>query len=333
MRQPLVRAAVGLAAAVHAATGSAAGPPLRGSLLPKVDEATWEGWTPPTAFASNFSAWPDRPVPEEIMVWCKGFIASGVPGEEVIGGYHTMPILGPGNVPIPGLLGQCAAIDGRNFSSAVPLYQHPDDARFWSWLKVAGGQGAGVTSAGSCGMSHNICCSRHGCWGGSAYGDVTCEKRCAEEEEMKVLRQSCWGAEDVAAGWPSKGKECAGGPVVAAKAYFHGRGGNPCGEVLGVKPPAAKWDIGVAVFPTKRMVTIDGFVDDAPSYECYAAAKDSGKWGEPVTLAQLPADNGMNIALELAGYSDRPVNPGGKYFHVPEPADRPTAAGGREIVV
>merc|ERR1711972_725578 len=99
---------------------------------------------------------------------------------------------------------------------------------------------------------------------------------------------------------------CEGDSVLAAKAYIQGRGGNPCGEVMGVKPPVASWDVGVAVFPTKRKVTITGFVDDAPSSECYARAKDDNRWGPAVTLAQVPMDVSENIAVELVGYSDRP---------------------------
>lgn len=107
---------------------------------------------------------------------------------------------------------------------------------------------------------------------------------------------------------------------MASKAYIQGRGGNPCGEVLGVKPPAAAMDVGVAVFPTKRKVTITGYVDDAPSFECYARAKDDNVWGPTVTLAQLPQDLRQNIAIELAGYSDRPINLGSVYFDLPGPA-------------
>merc|ERR1711972_564003 len=113
---------------------------------------------------------------------------------------------------------------------------------------------------------------------------------------------------------------CEGDSVLAAKAYIQGRGGNPCGEVMGVKPPVASWDVGVAVFPTKRKVTITGYVDDAPSYECYAQAKDDGIWGEPVILAQIPHDLNYNIAIDLAGFSDRAVNSAGVYFDLPEPA-------------
>mmetsp|Transcript_158928 Transcript_158928/g.506074 ORF Transcript_158928/g.506074 Transcript_158928/m.506074 type:complete len:148 (+) Transcript_158928:81-524(+) len=137
---------------------------------------------------------------------------------------------------------------------------------------------------------------------------------------MRTLRLACWTPEGTENGtmWASEGGTCEGGAILASKVYIQGRGGNPCGEVLGIKPPPASWDVGVAIFPTKRKVTITGFVDDSPSFECYARAKDDGVWGAPVTLLQLPADLRYNIARELVGYSDRPVNDDGRMFDLPD---------------
>merc|ERR1712050_75008 len=141
------------------------------------------------------------------------------------------------------------------------------------------------------------------------------------DEQMQVKRQACWTPTDTLDGtyWESKWKSCDGGPILAAKVYIQGRGGNPCGNVFGVKAPPASWDVGMAVFPTKRKVTITGYVDDAPSYECYARAKDKGEWGPTVTLAQVPQNLNWNIAVALAGHSDRPVNPDGLFFDLPAP--------------
>jgi len=291
---------------------------VRGGLFPKIDADTWPGWTPSSTFGEQFGSWPDRRVPEEVQVWCKGFIPQNAT-VDVVGGFPTFPITGPGGIPIPGLLGQCAAIDGRDWSSLPPASDRPTDARFWAWLGVSRGRGAGVTTHAKCGMSHNVCCDRRGCGGGQQYGDVTCSKACPDNE-MRALRLACWtpGGTENGTRWASEGGTCEGGAILASKMYIQGRGGNPCGEVLGIKPPPASWDVGVAIFPTKRKVTITGFVDDSPSFECYARAKDDGVWGAPVTLLQLPADIRYNIAVELAGYSDRPVNDDGRLFDLPD---------------
>merc|ERR1711976_605221 len=140
---------------------------------------------------------------------------------------------------------------------------------------------------------------------------------------MQILKTACYTSKGTNNGkeWQGAGEACSGEPILAAKAYIKGRGGNPCGTVFGVKAPVASWDVGVAVFPTKRKVTITGFVDDAPSYECYARAKDGNAWGPTVTLLQMPMEGKNNIAIELAGYSDRPVNPSGVYWDLPETSD------------
>jgi len=290
---------------------------LHGSLLPKINARTWEGWEPSDEFVRDFNSWPDQKVPEDIQVWCKGFIP-GNATSEVVNGLPTMPIKGPGGMPIPGLLGMCAGIDGRDWSDAPPSSERPLDSRFWAWMEVARGRGAGVNVAANCGMSHNVCCEMNGCWGGHAYGDITCSKHCPDSE-MRVERVACWTPEGSTDGknWSKIGVQCTGGSILAARAYIQGRGGNPCGEVFGVSPPAASWDVGVAVFPTKRKVTITGYVDDAPSYECYARAKDNSVWGPTVTLARLPIRLEKNIAIELMGNSDRPINPSGSYFDLP----------------
>jgi hypothetical protein len=325
----MLRAA--LIGGISVAAVSAKNASVRGSVFPKIDSSTWEGWSPDSGFEQQFKGWADKPVPDEVTVWCNGFIPAGVPDEEIISGMHTIPITGPGGIPIPGLLGQCASTDGRDYSNKRPDSDRPSESRFWSWLSVARGRGGGVSANAKCGQSHNVCCNKKGCWGGSNYGDVTCNQHCPDEE-MKVIRQACWTNESIANGWPSSGSQCQGGSIVAAKAYFQGRGGNPCGQVLGVSPPPASWDIGVAIFPSKRKVTITGYTDDAPSTECYASARDNGIWGEPVTLARLPMDTSMNIAIALAGFSDRPVNPKALIFDLPDPSVLAPSKG-EELIV
>lgn len=313
----LAALALGLAMGIEEVAGDA---PVRGSLFPHIDEKTWEGWEPSHDFMTEFGSWPDLDVPEAIEVWCKGFIPSNA-SDKVVGGMPVMPITGPFGIPIPGLIGQCAGIDGRTWSSAPPGGPRPTDARFWGRLEVAQGRGAEVSAIANCGMSHNVCCDPHGCWDGSKFGSITCSEHCPDSE-MQVKRLACWTPEGTQNGtsWPTRGEKCRGGAVLAAKVYIQGRGGNPCGKVAGVKPPVASWDVGIAVFPTKRKVTLTGYVDDAPSYECYARAKDHGTWGPTVILAQVPMDMSLNIAFELAGYSDRPVNPQGLFFDLPLPS-------------
>eukprot|EP00929_Paragymnodinium_shiwhaense_P036940 TRINITY_DN19751_c0_g1_i1.p1 TRINITY_DN19751_c0_g1~~TRINITY_DN19751_c0_g1_i1.p1 ORF type:complete len:251 (-),score=24.33 TRINITY_DN19751_c0_g1_i1:184-936(-) len=235
----------------------------------------------------------------------------------------TMHMTGPGGLPIPGLLGMCAGIDGRSWSSKYPETQRPHDARFWGWLSYS--RVEGVKTATNCGYSYNYCCNPRGCWGGVDYGEVTCTKHCADDE-MQAKRLACWTAQGTNNGsiWSTVGESCENAvDLVATKVYIKGRGGNPCGEVAGVSAPPASWDVGLVIIPSKRKVTITGYVDDAPSYECYARAKDNGVWGEAVTLAQVPADLSYNIAVELAGYSDRPVNQAERFFDLPLPT--PTA--------
>lgn len=298
---------------------------LKGSLLPKINSDTWEGFEPSAEFARDFNSWPDRKVPDEMLVWCKGFIPHNAT-QEVVNGQPVMPIKGPMGLPIPGLLGQCAEIDGRDWNPNSPQHQRPTDSRFWAHLSVANGHGKSVVADANCGMSKNICCEKNGCWDGSSYGDITCNEHCPDTE-MNMKKVACWTPQATQNGqtWPTHGESCQGnaaGPILAAKAYIQGRGGNPCGTVAGVHPPPASWDVGVAIFPTKRKVTITGYVDDAPSYECYAQAKDNGVWGPSVTLAQIPMDMSSNIAIALAGYADRPINPENKYFDLPLPHDQ-----------
>lgn len=300
---------------------------MGGSFRPNIDYETWEGWQPDDRFLESYASWPDRPVPQDIQVWCKGFIPLNASQEELFD-HHVMPIKGPGDIPIPGLLGQCAGIDGRDWSSEPPSGPRPTDSRFWAWMQVANGHARGVMTGANCGLSHNYCCNLEGCFDGSAYGQETCAQHCPDSE-MNVKKVACWmeGSPWSATGEPCQGAaggEGAGsgaggaGDVAAVKAYVQGRGGNPCGQVFGVSPPKASWDVGIAVFPRKRKVTLTGFVDDAPSYECYARAKDRGAWGPTVTLARVPMDLRYNIAFELAGNSDRPINPDGTFFDLPE---------------
>jgi len=215
----------------------------------------------------------------------------------------------------------CAVVDDRSWSSEAPYVGRPTDSRFWSVFSVAGGKGNGTKALANCGESHTICCEEAGCWSGSAYAQITCTAACPDSQ-MQALRQACWSLDGVQDGsWARKGKSCEDmDEIAAAKVYIKGRGGNPCGVVMGVQPPPASWDMGMAIFPTKRKVYISGFVDDAPSYECYAQARDGGAWGKPVTLAQVPMAGKWNLAIELAGYSDRPVNPEHRVFDLPEPA-------------
>jgi len=218
--------------------------------------------------------------------------------------------------------GMCASIDGRSWSSDYPGAERPTDSRFWGRLSLTKGQGA--SAAANCGYSHNICCAKKGCGGDVKYGQVTCTKHC-DDSEMQVKRLGCWTKNSTHGGsvWPASGDACdsfeAHDEVFAAKVYIQGRGGNPCGQVLAFKAPVASWDVGMVIFPTKRKVTITGYVDDSPSFECYARAKDNGKWGAAVALATLPADLSKNIAIELAGYSDRPVNEQQLVFDLPLP--------------
>jgi len=305
--------------------------PLRGSITKTIDPATWQGWEPSASFARQYAGWKDKAVPDEIQVWCKGFISDNATTER-ISGHSVMPIKGPGNVPIPGLLGMCASTDGRSWSSQPPSTSRTTDSRFWATMSVARGRGPSTTAFGNCGYSHNICCQKEGCGmvSKAKYGEITCSKHCPDDE-IQAIRQACWSLDAVKGGvWEKEGKNCSQlGEIAAAKVYIVGRGGNPCGVVMGVNPPPASWDVGMAIFPTKRKVTITGLVDDAPSYECYAHAKDHGSWGKPVTLARIPDLMRANIAVELAGWPDKPVNPQGLVFDLPEPA----AIGGDEEIV
>lgn len=300
-------------------------PGLGGSWRPKIDEKTWPGWEPPEDFATQFKTWEDKPAPEAIQIWCKGFIPDNATQEMVrtTSGQlvPTIRMTGPGGLPIPGLLGMCAGIDGRSWSPRYPETQRPGDARFWGWLSYS--RTEGVMTATNCGYSYNYCCNPKGCWDDVQYGETTCTKHCADDE-MQAERLACWTAQGTNNGsiWSSADESCDGkdaADIVATKVYIKGRGGNPCGEVAGVSDPPASWDAGLVIIPSKRKVTVTGYVDDAPSYECYARAKDNGIWGEAVTLAQVPAELKYNIVIELAGYSDRPLNTAERFFDLPLP--------------
>jgi len=279
--------------------------------VPKVDSDTWRVWQPPPGFATEFASWPEPgpgDAPEEVRVWCKAFIPQDATSE-VIDGHNVMPIELPGGLPVPGYRGQCAVSDGRSWTDAPFDGERPADARFAARLAVRLGHGGGVWTAAKCGFSRNLCCARGSCQG-VPFGNITCGPRHCPDDRMQVRRLRCWTEAGVRRhGWTAEGEDCTGAhDVLAAKAYFYGRGGDPCIAPLGKPAPPATWDIGALIFPTKRRVWLTGFVDDAPATECYAQTKDSGVWAQPVPLVQLPP-KGRSLMLNLIGFSDRPVNP------------------------
>merc|ERR1711862_631338 len=152
---------------------------------------------------------------------------------------------------------------GRSWSTDPPNSAQPEDARFQAWMEIARGRGAGVSTHAGCGTSHNICCAKDGYCGEHKYGEIACSQRCPDSN-MQIYRTSCWTSQGTANGtkWSQKGLTCEGGAILAAKMYIHGRGANPCAGVFGVPAPPASWDVGVAVFPKKRKVTLTGYVDD-----------------------------------------------------------------------
>lgn len=297
-----------------------------GGPWPKVNPDTWPVWQPPPGFAAEFDSWPDPGVgnlPEEVRVWCKGFIPKNV-SSAVVEGQNVLPIELPGGFPVPGYRGQCAVIDGRDWTEVPYDGDRPGDARFAARLSVRLEIGnSSVEGITKCGYSHNVCCDPKGC-GAAPYGAYTCGPLHCPDEDMQVRRMRCWTDTGVSgAGWSTEGEDCAGAKDfqnhLAVKAYFYGRGGDPCVSPLGVPSPPATWDIGVVIFPTKRRVWLTGFVDDAPSTECYAQAKDDGIWGQPVPAVQLPCAPG-NLVENIIGYSDRPVNPSGGMIVLPRPS-------------
>eukprot|EP00930_Biecheleria_cincta_P071530 TRINITY_DN59021_c0_g1_i1.p1 TRINITY_DN59021_c0_g1~~TRINITY_DN59021_c0_g1_i1.p1 ORF type:complete len:337 (+),score=28.16 TRINITY_DN59021_c0_g1_i1:25-1011(+) len=283
----------------------------KGGILPKINSDTWLVWQPPSDFAAEFASWPDPglgDIPEEVRVWCKGFISTNV-SSAVVEGHSVMPIQMPGGLSPPGYKGQCAVIDGRSWTSTPFDGQRPTDARFAARLGVWLGEHGDVEALARCGYSHNLCCVKNGC-NGIPYGNYTCGPLHCPDDRMQVRRLRCWTKSGVRKnGWTLHGENCSGAQnVLAVKVYFYGRGGDPCVAPLGVPSPPASWDIGVLMFPTKRRVWLTGFVDDAPATECYAQSRGRGIWNPPVTLVQLSSAPG-NIAKNIVGFSDRPVNP------------------------
>lgn len=271
-----------------------------------------------------FNSWPNaQRIPDEIRVWCNGFIPDRATSQ-IIGDKPVIPIELPTGLPVPGLVGQCAVIDGRDWSDAPPdtdaiseapdtdsLQSRPADSRFRAWLSV----GQRVRSGANCGYSHSLCCSKKGCSGGIRYGEPTCEDLHCPDSQMQVDDKQCWSSAAVAknGSWTRKGVSCSHhnnslAELMAVSAYFRGRASNPCTEPFGVPSPSADWDIGVLVLPSKRLVYLTGSIKAAPSTECYAQAKDGGEWGAVVPLARLPSTPG-NYALLLTVYGRRRINP------------------------
>ena len=97
--------------------------------------------------------------------------------------------------------------------------------------------------------------------------------------------------------------------------------------------PPSSWDVGIAVFPTKRKVLVAGYVDDAPSFECYARAREeSAQKGRKITLAKIPMKLDQNVAIELMGHSDVPVNAERGQLRVWELSELHTGGGGGDAV-
>jgi len=290
-----------------------------GGIYPRVNPNTWPVWTPSTNFEAEFKSWPDpKNVPEEIRLWCKAFIPDIV-SNQTVGNNTVMPILLPGGFAPPGYGGVCAVIDGRSWSEEPYQGPRPWDSRFAAWLSVGKNSATGtskVEANATCGFSHNVCCASKGCGNGVKYGDFTCGPLHCPDEDMQIRRLRCWTAKG---GWSKDGEDCENAmDVVATKVYFYGRGGDPCVHPLGVPSPPATWDIGAVIFPTKRRVLLTGFVDDAPSTECYAQARDKGEWGAVMELTRLAPKPG-DLAIDLIGFSDRPVNPKNVYVELPNP--------------
>eukprot|EP00746_Dinoflagellata_sp_MGD_P035608 gnl/MRDRNA2_/MRDRNA2_185252_c0_seq1.p1 gnl/MRDRNA2_/MRDRNA2_185252_c0~~gnl/MRDRNA2_/MRDRNA2_185252_c0_seq1.p1 ORF type:complete len:316 (+),score=46.48 gnl/MRDRNA2_/MRDRNA2_185252_c0_seq1:96-1043(+) len=296
-----------------------------GGFWPRVDPSSWPVWTPSDDFEAEFASWPEpQHVPQEIQVWCKAFIPSSV-SNQTVGRNYVMPIVLPGGLPAPGYAGQCAVIDGRSWSSIPFTDSRPNDSRFGARLVIAAKNAtrglADVHAHSACGFSHNVCCNLNGCENGVKYGEYTCGPMHCPDNEMQIRRLQCWTRNG---SWTAEGENCIGvSDIVATKVYFYGRGRDPCVHPLNVQSPAATWDIGIVVFPTKRRVLITGFVDDAPSTECYAQARDNGVWGEVMELVRLAPKPG-DLALDLVGYSDRAVNPANQFVLLPEPGHSAT---------
>lgn len=306
---PFALALLGLAIAEEALPQ----PSLQGGLRPLVDPDTWPVWTPPSDFAATFAAWEDEPS-DEALVWCKAFIPEkNTSNVQHVNGTSVVPLLLPLGIPLPGYSGVCAAIDGRDWAPEVAYdggSGRPGGARFGAYLRVAKKK---VERNATCGNSRNYCCREAGCSGGVKYGELTCMDHCPDEK-MQLRRTRCWTD---ATGWFGEGVDCdhcQDSTILAVKTYVYGRGGDPCVSPLGVPAPAATWDIGVVIFPTKRRAFVNGFAGDAPATECYARFD-----GATATLAQLPMPSG-EVSLKLLGYSDRPLNPGEVVTHVPREA-------------
>eukprot|EP00933_Yihiella_yeosuensis_P039490 TRINITY_DN3353_c1_g1_i1.p1 TRINITY_DN3353_c1_g1~~TRINITY_DN3353_c1_g1_i1.p1 ORF type:complete len:322 (+),score=66.04 TRINITY_DN3353_c1_g1_i1:41-1006(+) len=311
MKQPSLILACGITVFTSrvAAAGSASN--LQGGLLPKIDPETWPVWTPDKQFQEEYANWVDQP-PSDMLVWCKGFIPdANASGVQYLDGKPVIPLELPGvHWPLPGYKGMCAQIDGRNWAPSVPFESgRPSDSRFAAYLKVAQNR---VTSNATCGFSHNFCCEQGGC-GSSKYGEQTCGPSHCPDQDMQVRRVRCWTN---VTSWTPEGVDCseAKGTILAVKAYVQGRGSDPCVRPFGKSAPAATWDIGMVLFPTKRRVMVNGYVDDAPATECYAQAREKDGSTSRAILAQMPMPTG-DVSTKLVGFSDRPLNPKNEFTY------------------